>query len=152
MAALAVWAALGAQAATVYRWVDEQGRTHFSDTVPDRYRDRARPVDLQDDTPDERERREAEDRAARDRARLPRASDAAPTPAPAPAPTAAPAKRPPVAPTADTDCDTWRRLYQESLDCFGPYRTVRGATRPEAFERCTAVDEPPPRCGRTLIR
>lgn len=35
-------AALGSvQAADIYRWVDEQGRTHLSDVVPDRYRDSA---------------------------------------------------------------------------------------------------------------
>ena len=46
-------------------------------------------------------------------------------------------------PDQDTDCETWQRLYFESIDCFGPYRTVRGGIKPEAFERCNEVPEPP---------
>lgn len=145
-------AACAPAAATVYRWVDDQGRTHFADTVPERYRDRARPVDLRDDTPTEAERRQAEERAARERARLAPPADG-PAAASRPAASApAAARRPPAPPSADTDCETWRRLYEESLACFGPYRNVRGAPRPEAFERCTPVDEPPPRCGRPQLR
>ena len=46
-------------------------------------------------------------------------------------------------PDESTDCQTWQQLYLESLDCFGPYRTVRGGIKPEAFERCNEVPEPP---------
>ena len=33
-----------AVAATVYRWVDEQGKVHYSDLVPERYKNTAKPV------------------------------------------------------------------------------------------------------------
>jgi hypothetical protein len=33
--------ALSAQATEVYRWVDEQGRVHLADSVPDRYKSSA---------------------------------------------------------------------------------------------------------------
>lgn len=37
--------ATAAVASTVYRWVDEQGKVHYSDLVPERYRNTAKPVD-----------------------------------------------------------------------------------------------------------
>ena len=41
---LLIAATAGAAAATVYRWVDDQGRVHYSQGVPPQYRDRALPV------------------------------------------------------------------------------------------------------------
>jgi hypothetical protein len=56
-------------------------------------------------------------------------------------------KRPAQVPNDRTDCETWQRLYFESIECFGPYRTVRGGIKPEAFDRCNLVPEPrPDRC------
>jgi hypothetical protein len=49
-----------------------------------------------------------------------------------------------------TGRSTWQRLHQESADCFGPFRTVRGGIKPEAFEHCVEVPEPPPRCRPQL--
>jgi hypothetical protein len=46
-----------------------------------------------------------------------------------------------------TDCPTRWRLYDESADCFGPYRTTRGATRVEGFDACNVIDSPEPVCG-----
>jgi Domain of unknown function (DUF4124) len=34
MLAILIWAVAGAASAEVYRWVDESGRTHYSDAVP----------------------------------------------------------------------------------------------------------------------
>lgn len=141
----------GASGADVYRWVDDQGQTHFSDTVPEAYRDRARPLTLPGG-PSAEERQRARARAEQARARAdagaPAAAEAAGEAPPPPEP--APQKRPARAPDPDADCETWQSLYQESLDCFGPYRNVRGGLRAEAFEHCTEVREPPPRCIRRL--
>lgn len=145
--------ALSAQAAEIYRWVDKQGRTHFGDVVPADYRDTARPVDPHAPSPTPEEQGRAIDRAARDKAsaasaaRLLTAREAASAPVNR-ASASTTAKRPLYAPTANTDCDTWRMLYAESLDCFGPYRTTRGSTKAEAYDHCTPVPEPPVRCGR----
>ncbi len=79
--------------------------------------------------------------AAGDQARSP--ASAAPA-APASRPVG---KRPAQVPNDRTDCETWQRLYFESIECFGPYRTVRGGIKPEAFDRCNLVPEPrPDRC------
>lgn len=57
------------------------------------------------------------------------------------------AKRPTANVTADTDCATWWRIYDESVECFGPFQTTRGATKPEGFDRCNVVVSPEPKCG-----
>jgi type II secretory pathway component GspD/PulD (secretin) len=162
---LAIGLATSTQAATVYRWVDKQGKTHFGDTVPSEYKDVAKPVANKVTTPSAEAQQQARERAAEEKekaraAQAPKASASAASAASAPnraanrtanrtADANPPAqKRPPQAPTEDTPCATWWLMYQESLDCFGPYRTARGTTKAEGFERCTPVTEPPTRCGR----
>jgi hypothetical protein len=49
--------------------------------------------------------------------------------------------------TDSTDCATWWRLYDESVQCFEPYRMVNGALKSEAFERCNVIAGPEARCG-----
>jgi hypothetical protein len=149
--ALLPWTALApVAAATVYRWVDDQGKTHYAETVPPQYQNTARPLAPAAAKPTEDQQRQAQERAARQKRQAAEIESAASKPAQAALP-AMPAstpvvKRPAQVPTATTDCQTWARLYQESMDCFGPFRTVRGATREEAFSHCTPVDEPPSRC------
>lgn len=150
-----VWllTAAAAQAATIYRWVDEQGRVNYSEVVPERYRSTAKPIDAAPGQPTEEQQREARERAQKERDRAAVADPPRPpTRAVAPtAPASRPAaKRPAQVPDEGTDCDTWQRLYQESIECFGPYRTVRGGVKPEAFDRCNAVSEPPSRCRPRL--
>jgi ABC-type sugar transport system substrate-binding protein len=152
---LALVARADAEGATVYRWVDKQGKTHFGDSVPSEYAQVAKPVPVRAAAPTVEEQRQARERAAALLAKArgigaasPASASSASAAAPsARAPSVAP-KRPVNGPDEQTDCDTWRRLYRESLDCFGPYRTARGSTKAEAFEHCTPVDEPPERCGR----
>jgi Domain of unknown function (DUF4124) len=161
IACIALWLlpAAAAGAATVYRWVDEQGKVHYSELVPERYQKAAKPVDTTAGQPGAEQQREALERAQKERARAPAAAAAASAAAAAkqarppsgaasaasPASRAA-AKRPAQTPDDQTDCETWQRLFLESAACFGPYRTVRGATKPEAFDVCNVVLEPPPRC------
>jgi hypothetical protein len=152
LAVLAMALAVPATATEIYRWVDEQGKTHFSDIVPDKYKDRAKPVEAKTSEPSPEERNRANERAGNAKASTGAASTVstakgASTARPA-ASAAKATKRPPRAPSEDTDCETWRRLYRESLDCFAPYRTTRGTTKAEAFDHCTPVVEPPIRCGR----
>jgi hypothetical protein len=145
------WLASAAVAATVYRWVDDQGRVHYSDVVPERYRSTARPVDAPAAEPTAEQRQDALERARSERERaaapsIDRAGPAASAP-PSSAASAPPVKRPAQVPNDQTDCETWQRLYEESIECFGPFRTVRGGIKPEAFEVCNVVRAPPPdRC------
>jgi hypothetical protein len=135
---------------TVYRWVDEQGKVHYADRVPERYRSTAQPVQAPADAPTAEPPREARERARREAsaaAAPPGSADGARTAAaPAPAASQPPAKRPAQLPDDRTDCETWQRLYRESVDCFGPYRTVGGGIKPQAFEVCNVVPAPTDRC------
>ncbi|MEK8051314.1 DUF4124 domain-containing protein [Ideonella sp. DXS22W] len=153
---LGLWLCAAAHAATVYRWQDDEGRVHYGETVPERYRERARAIDGPATAPSAQEQQQAQERARRDKARAAALGAAAATSAasaasaaraPASAASAPVPKRPARLPDERTDCATWQRLYQESLDCFAPYRTVLGGLKAEAFTRCNEVAEPPPtRC------
>ena len=140
-----------AVAATVYRWVDDQGKVHYSDVVPERYRSKAKPVNAPAAEPTPEQQREAVERAQSEKARASAPSSSRSSPPlsarPAAATSAPSRKRPVQVPNEQTDCETWQRLYMESIECFDPYRTVGGGIKPEAFEACNVVPEPPPtRC------
>jgi hypothetical protein len=147
-------ASAAAGAATIYRWTDEQGKTHYTEVVPPQHRKTAKPLSPPATDPSAAQQRDAQERAARLKSQATEAQRAAPAPeaaAPMASAASAPAaKRPRQVPDAQTDCQTWARLYQESLDCFGPYRTARGAMREEAFAHCTPVLAPPSRCRQVL--
>jgi hypothetical protein len=152
MAAFLLVSFLGAaNATTIFRWVDRQGKTHFSDVVPQAYKAIAKPVDQPAVEPSPQERRTAIERAAEQKADASKAPAAA-LRAGSAMPTAPPnesqgmGKRPAKAPTEDTDCETWKRLFQESSECFGPYNLVGGGIKKEAYEHCTPVVRPPLRC------
>ena len=150
LAATTLWASAASGAATVYRWVDAEGKVHYSEVVPEAYRGSARPLGVTSSNPSAEQERDAMERAQRDKARVAAAAASSVQPAAKPAAASAAsrpaAKRPATVPNAQTDCETWQRLYIESADCFGPFRTVRGATKPQAFEICNVVPEPPSHC------
>ncbi|MBK1713263.1 DUF4124 domain-containing protein [Rubrivivax gelatinosus] len=145
--------AVAADASTVYRWVDDTGTVHYSEVVPERYRDTARP--LQPPAPPTAEQqRQAQQRLQQQKAKA-AAVDTGGEPTAAPVPPAASrpvGKRPSQLPDEQTDCDTWQRLYDESEACFGPYRTVGGGVKAEAFAVCNVVHEPPVERCRRYIR
>lgn len=152
-AAALVFTTSMSQAVPLCRWVDEQGRTHISDVVPPAYKKSATCTDSAQYDLSPQQRREAEQRSAAQRAR--KAPEAGPPSAPpASAPPAAdsaasqPAgKRPAESVTDQTDCDTWWRLFDESAECFDPYRTMRGGLKPEAFDHCNVIPSPETKCG-----
>lgn len=43
----------------------------------------------------------------------------------------------------ETPCEQAQRKYRESLDCFAPFVIKGGGVRPEAFQRCQEMKEPP---------
>ena len=145
-------ASLNTAGATVYRWVDNLGKTHYSEIVPQQYQGVAKQVDTSANSPTAKQRRDAQARAQK-----PKAAEtdtyqqpSLASPPPALAASKPVSKRPDQTPTEQTDCETWERLYEESMACFGPFRTVRGI-KSEAFEVCNVVTEPPQaRCRRYI--
>jgi hypothetical protein len=151
LAVVALLSTLSAQAAVIYRWVDENGRTHVSDVVPEEFKKSAKRIDSSKSevTPEQRqdaERAAAKEKALADEAAKRRVDAQANQPAPT-ASQPVTTKRPAQGVTDSTDCETWRRLYKESMECFGPYRTTKGATKPEAFEACNVIPSPELKCG-----
>jgi len=143
--------ALSAQGAVIYRWVDETGRTHVSDVVPEKYRKSATRIDSSSSEVSVEQRQQAERAAAKNRALAEEAATRRQgTPAVPPSNTASQAaasKRPAQSVTDSTDCQTWRRLYRESTECFAPFRTTNGATKAEAFDKCNPIPSPELKCG-----
>lgn len=142
-----------AGATSICRWIDDQGQTHLSEMVPGPYQATASCTDSQRYELTPAQRQEADQRAA-EQARSSRleaakqALGAAPSTAQDQTERRPPqVKRPSEAITADTDCPTRWRLYEESMACFGPYRTTRGATKPEAFDQCNDIPSPEVQCG-----
>jgi len=126
---LALLAALTPARAEVYKWVDENGKTHFGDTVPENEQKRAKKIDLKNVDVSEQSRREAEARAAREKS----AAQSRATPAAPSQPTATPA-----APkTSDPKTE-----YNDSQACFNRYRNANGSLKPEAAQNCSAVKDP----------
>ncbi len=156
LASVLFWLASGLAnpaSATVFRWEDDQGTTHYSEIVPERYRSVAKPVDVTTTDPTAKQREDAIRRAQKEKAKADAINpDLRPLSVGTPSVTPQPVvKRPARVPTDQTDCDTWQRLYEDSMECFGPYRTVNGI-KPEAFEACNVVAEPPQDRCRMVIR
>ena len=139
-----------ARSMSICRWVDENGRTQMSDVVPDKYKKSAICSDSQKYELSPEQEREAQRRAAEAQRRTRHEMAAPPTEAASsPLGTASlpSAKRPTEVITDATDCQTRWRIYDESAECFGPYRTARGATKQEGFDQCNVIPSPEMKCG-----
>lgn len=151
LAALAVGAnvvfspAVGAT--SICRWVDKNGKVQFSDVVPESYKS------VVTCTHTEKTATPANQRAANDSLKDRRNNASPPaTAASNPVPPQATAsqstaKRPGEKVNENTNCQTWRRLYDESGACFAPFRTARGGIKAEAFAACNEVPNPEAKCG-----
>lgn len=136
-----------AGATSICRWIDKSGKVQFSDVIPESYKS------VVTCTHTEKPATPANQRAANDSA-SDRRNNAGP-PAAGTSNAAAPedaasrptAKRPVDKVTESTDCQTWRRLYDESGACFAPFRTARGGIKAEAFAACNEVPNPQAKCG-----
>ena len=145
-----------AKSTSICRWIDQSGRTQMSDVVPEQYKQSASCSDSRKYELSPDQQHEAEQRAVDvDRSLRPElAEPPAPVASSAPAAPAAPAigswpgaKRPAEIITDATSCPTRWRIYDEAIACFGPYRTTRGATKPEGFDRCNDIPSPEIKCG-----
>lgn len=146
-AAVAMCSSMVAQAAGIYRWTDEQGKSHASDRPPAGVRpDKVRLEDSRTHELTRRQREEAKARALRDKSLR---DQGLPVPPPAHSRSGLPLTVTPVPDKQpdETECQRMVRLYRESEACFAPYKIANGKTRPEAFEHCQQVVEPSVKCG-----
>jgi len=132
---------LATYAADVFRWVDENGKTHYGDSVPERYKQKAKKLDSEGAEVTGARRQEVEARIARDKAiaesimKAREAKLSGSQSSSAPSPNIAPAD-------GNAGCAEQLKRYQESLTCFDAYRTKDGGVRQEAFQHCTEVKQP----------
>jgi len=149
VAGLALFA-LQASAAPIYRWVDENGRTQMSDTVPEKYRKSAKRTDTEQFGVSPEARKLAEERSAKERALADqlasRRKNEEASSSPAASAASAPKSRSPNGANS-SDCATWRRMYRDSQACFAPYHNADGSLKPGAHENCTEVGNPEAKCG-----
>jgi hypothetical protein len=142
-----------ARAADIYIWTDEQGRTQMSDVVPDKYRATARKLDSRQFNLTPQQKAEADARAARERTAasrspMPAGSDLGKAPAGAPTNLGGVSRAASGAMARPgTDCASLQRAYAESQACFAPYVTAKGAVKAEAYQTCTSIPDPSPKCG-----
>lgn len=143
-----------ASAGDLYRWVDENGRTHVSDVVPAQYRDIAKRVDTSASEIPDSQRQEALARAAREK-QLSEERDRA-------AQIEQAQRSPPPPKTVElstpdnsaAECEQLIREYRESQECFAPFMFSRGygrhrqsGVRQEAYLYCKRVQSPYAKCG-----
>jgi hypothetical protein len=148
--AIALVAVGAAAAGDVYRWTDDEGRTQVSDTVPEKYRARAKRIDIDKSKPTERERTESLDRTRRDKERAGAMEKSRQGGKEAAQPAASgPSRAKQAGNPNETPCEKAYREYQESQACYAPFHTATsGGVKEEAFKQCGApVADPSPRCG-----
>jgi hypothetical protein len=158
IASCLIWSS-AAQAADIYQWVDENGRTQISDFVPEKYRKSATKIDSRrfELTADQKAQvqsrlaLEAQKAAAADADRRKAQSDAVSASRPASGPASVQTSPRPVV-KVDADCDTLRKLFRESQECFAPYVNTNGSVKAEAYERCTSLPDPAFKCGVATSR
>jgi Domain of unknown function (DUF4124) len=130
---------LEAHGADVFRWVDENGKVHYGDTIPDKYKQKAKKVEAAGAGVTDAQRMEAESRIAKERARaesLQRTREAQ-------AEGAQTISSPPSdVPKAKDECQEQLQKYLDSQTCFAPYFLRGGGVKPEAFQNCTEVKQP----------
>lgn len=134
-------------AGDIYRWVDDQGRTHLSDIVPEKYKKSAKRIDSRQFEVSDEQRQEAEARAAQERSRADQMTEGRSTGRTESTGTTVVRGTGRAGTNAGNDCAAQFRMYRESLECFAPYVTVTGAVKAEAFVFCTPVPDPSHRCG-----
>ncbi len=128
----------GAAHAELFKWVDENGKTHYGDRVPDRYQKQQKALKVEK-APSQADRDAAVQRLQKERS----AVEALKAQRDAKAQTAGkPVKPAASGPANETACQKEWRLFLDAKTCFQPFRTATGGIRAEAYEHCKEVAEP----------
>ncbi|MBC7956148.1 MAG: DUF4124 domain-containing protein [Cytophagales bacterium] len=148
--ALSLLFSVSLNAADIYKWIDESGRTQISDVVPEKYRKSAKRFDSKTSELSAEQRRDAESRAIREKAQAAEAQEQSSRSKDrglGASASGVASSAPRQSGNASADCPTLRRLYRESQMCFAPYRMANGTTKAEGFEKCNVVIDPVLKCG-----
>jgi hypothetical protein len=125
--------------------VDEAGKVHYGDTVPDKYKSVAKAVALRDAQVSEQDLRAAQERANREKGKVMELRSAREAAALTPPPVAVIQPSAPDAPKTDSCYAQWQ-VYLDSAACFAPFQNRRGGMKP-GFEICGPSVQEPQHCG-----
>lgn len=134
---------LPARALDIYRWVDELGKIHIADVVPEKYKATAKLLSYRKDNISDAERQNAEAQAAKNKIPPEQTQTDAIT-----QPTAVNAPKPVQSGQRLTCTQKWDEYYR-SQECFAPYmvRFSGGSLiKPEAYKFCQEVKTPTMEC------
>ncbi len=126
--------AVYSQAAT-YEWVDEKGVTNYGDSVPAKYKNKAKQVEIKENVIPAPVMPKIDKEVS---------NQANETEQSQPIVLEKPPVRDPNNPAAASDesCEVQMQKYKESQNCFAQYRYVRGGINEEGVKRCTSVPQP----------
>ena len=151
----AVCSASIALGAVIYKWVDEQGVTHVSDKVPERYKDSAKRIDSRAYEVSDADKRAAAALAARtlqSAATLPQVQPAsAPSDTAAPSPERRPSSASTARPGSPADCAASWRAFYDAQACFDKGPKSGGFVNPARNPGCPVILDPSPRCGPPVL-
>lgn len=133
----AACALIGSAHAELYKWVDENGKTHYGDQVPERYQKKQQSLKV-DKAPSQADRDAALQRIQKEK----NAANALKAQRDATAGAAGKPAKAAAAPANETACQKEWRLFLDSKTCFQPFRTATGGIRAEAYQHCKEMDEP----------
>lgn len=137
-----VCAFTGAAHAELFKWVDENGKTHYGDQVPERHQQKQQSLRI-DRAPSQADRDAANQRIQKEK----NAANAMKAQRDAKAAVGGrPSKTGADGPANETACQKEWRLFLDSKTCFEPYRTATGGIRAEAYQHCKEMTEPKSIC------
>ncbi len=123
----------------IYKWVDDDGKIHMSDVIPEKYKAAAKRVNSRRYELSDAERNDAEVRAAKEKLRVERKQiDTEEQLGVVDVPK-------PVKPVQQSTCSQKWDAYRRSEECFAPFfiRTGQGSfLKPEAYQVCQVVESP----------
>jgi hypothetical protein len=135
---------LPAHSLDIYQWVDELGKTHMGDVVPEKYKAKAKLLNYRRDNISDADRRSAEAKVANSKVLLKPQQTDAPT---QPTITHTPE---PAEPAQSLSCTQKWDAYYRSQECFAPYLVRNGmggsTIKPEAYVHCREVKSPTMEC------
>ena len=120
--------------AETYEWVDEKGVTNYGDSVPAKYKNRAKAVEIKENVisaPVMPKVKKDDNLQVNGPEKAPIVLEVPPVKDP----NNSEAK-------TDESCEVQMQKYNESQNCFAQYRNVRGGISDEGVKRCTAVQQP----------
>lgn len=123
-----------ANASEIYKWIDENGKAHFGDVIPERYKKSSSRIDAKPvNTMESRHPKSGIERSQAGQENSP------------PTPVATSKGKESTRFKSDAEkCREQMQKFQESEACFSRFRNTNGSVKDGAFQECEDIKRPPP--------